>query len=306
VPPLGGFFSKDALLTELEHSHVGALIVLLGAAVLTAAYAARAWLGTFLGRARSAEAWAAEEAGPGLLAPMALLAAGAVGLGLLALPPGEAWWARTLDVPEMRPFSWWTAALSFVLALAGVGWAVRAHRWWSPVADGSPLPRALRPPTEAWLGLVASADAVGRGVVRLARALDRLEHRRPARVVGRGVRAGAVGAAGIDRAAWTRITRGGVADVVLLLAERLAGFDVHALARASLEGAARAGRRLGGWTVGSDRSGIDRAIDTLTQGFRAAARGLTRLQTGLVHQYYALAAAGTALLLVYAFFIVGR
>jgi NADH-quinone oxidoreductase subunit L len=93
VPPLAGFFSKDAVLDAAEHAAAGGApvpqwtgwLVFASAALtvlVTAAYATRVWLRAFFGRAVKAshEAPDPRMAGPLVLLAVLTLALGAVGL----------------------------------------------------------------------------------------------------------------------------------------------------------------------------------------------------------------------------------
>jgi NADH-quinone oxidoreductase subunit L len=83
---LSGYFAKDAILvTASEQGR--ALVYWIGvfAALLSALYIGRLVVLSFLGEPRSEEARAAHESPPIMLVPVAVLALGAIGLGLLAL-----------------------------------------------------------------------------------------------------------------------------------------------------------------------------------------------------------------------------
>jgi len=88
VPPLAGFFAKDALLEVANHTGREVVFVLgTIAAFLTAFYIGRMICLTFLGRARSEAAEHAHESQPVMLVPLALLAVGVVVVGILQLNP---------------------------------------------------------------------------------------------------------------------------------------------------------------------------------------------------------------------------
>jgi NADH-quinone oxidoreductase subunit L len=91
VPPLAGFFAKDALLEVANHTGREVVFVLgTIAAFLTAFYIGRMICMTFLGRARSDAADHAHESQPVMLAPLVLLAIGVVVVGILQLSPDGA------------------------------------------------------------------------------------------------------------------------------------------------------------------------------------------------------------------------
>jgi NADH-quinone oxidoreductase subunit L len=88
VPPLAGFFAKDAVLEIANHSGRTALWLLgtLGA-VLSALYIGRVLFLTFLGQPRSDAAEHAHESSPLMTIPLVLLAAGTVLAGVLNVTP---------------------------------------------------------------------------------------------------------------------------------------------------------------------------------------------------------------------------
>jgi NADH-quinone oxidoreductase subunit L len=88
VPPLAGFFAKDALLEVANHTGRETVFVLGSiAAFLTAFYIGRMICMTFLGRARSDAAEHAHESQLVMLVPLVLLAIGVVVVGILQLSP---------------------------------------------------------------------------------------------------------------------------------------------------------------------------------------------------------------------------
>jgi NADH-quinone oxidoreductase subunit L len=124
LPPTSGFFSKDAIVAATAHAATGgtspvpaatAWLVLIGillTAVLTAAYATRAWLRAFFGQPTQTPA--GREASPVLLWPLAALAAPALLLGF-----GGSFF-EGLDLA--------TASLSLLLAMVGVAVAFGGWR----------------------------------------------------------------------------------------------------------------------------------------------------------------------------------
>src|SRR3954462_12444988 len=88
VPPLAGFFAKDALLEVANHTS-REVVYVLGtiAAFATAFYIGRMICMTFLGRAGSDRAEHAHESPWVMVAPLVLLAIGVVGVGVLQLNP---------------------------------------------------------------------------------------------------------------------------------------------------------------------------------------------------------------------------
>jgi NADH-quinone oxidoreductase subunit L len=91
VPPLAGFFAKDALLEVANHTGREVVFVLgTIAAFLTAFYIGRMICMTFLGRERSEAAEHAHESQLVMLVPLILLAVGVVVVGILQLNPDGA------------------------------------------------------------------------------------------------------------------------------------------------------------------------------------------------------------------------
>ncbi len=137
LPPTSGFFSKDAIIAVAEHAASGdpspvavstAWIVLIGlllTVLLTAAYATRAWLRTFLGPSVTN----APEAPPVMTAPLVALSIPALLLGF-----GGLWWV------ELRP-EWSSALLSVVLASLG---AVVTYVAWRADPTRDPIVRLGR------------------------------------------------------------------------------------------------------------------------------------------------------------------
>lgn len=135
LPPLSGFFSKEAVLGAAYEQASGhgegstwvGWLVLVSALLtvgLTAAYATRLWLRTFFGAAR--EPGRPEAVSPLMLGSLAVLAVPTVVLGVIGLR--SAWLPAWLGAPEttLRPEAL-TTALSMVLSIAGI--AVVALLW---------------------------------------------------------------------------------------------------------------------------------------------------------------------------------
>ncbi|MEA2581632.1 MAG: NADH-quinone oxidoreductase subunit [Actinomycetota bacterium] len=88
VPPLAGFFAKDAILEIANHTGRIAVYVLgTFAALLSAAYIGRLVFLTFFGEPRSQEAEHAHESPPVMWVPLAVLAVGAAFAGWLNFTP---------------------------------------------------------------------------------------------------------------------------------------------------------------------------------------------------------------------------
>lgn len=85
LPPLSGFFSKEHVLSGIYDTRGQTVLFIVGllTALLTAAYATRAWLRTFFGRTRT-EDLHAHDPGGWMLWPLVVLAVPTVGFGLFA------------------------------------------------------------------------------------------------------------------------------------------------------------------------------------------------------------------------------
>jgi NADH-quinone oxidoreductase subunit L len=159
VPPLGGFWSKEAVLTAAEEaahngSWAGWLVLLtgLGTSLLTGIYAGRAWSIVALGSAAEAlpasgdaeteephetlapgqdAALHATGSGPrphrlpaAMMLPLYLLAVPTLGFGLVLIDPPELLGAVHVDLV--------TGVTGAMLSLAGLGWALSAPRLGAP------------------------------------------------------------------------------------------------------------------------------------------------------------------------------
>ena len=260
VPPLAGFWSKDAIIAAaLDSAAAGVLVPLaLAATVLTGVYVARTlrllWGGTAdHPAARPASGSAAVAMG----APLAVLVAlaAAFGLGLPSLD-------RLLGAHAEQ------ATVAVVLGLAGaaaglgVGWLLPADRLLGP----------LTLPARDGFRVGGGFDhLVVRPAFALARALDGLDGAIHRGVLGVGREAIGVARVGSRVDAWVH---GGVVGV----------------GRASLALAAAA-RRL-------DENGIDRLIADLVVAVRNLGVRARGLQTGLVHRELMVAAAATVVVVV--------
>jgi NADH-quinone oxidoreductase subunit L len=223
LPPTSGFFSKEAVLVAAEHTArgegagpvapwVGQTVYVVGlvTVAVTAAYAARLWLRTFFGPARTTAVHPHEVTGA-MRWPLVALAVPAGLLGFLGLASwgipgvtgrGEGGWFAYLPrreaafltpgevpgagfVPELG-----TSALSTGLALTGL---VLAYALWrrDRAADPARALGALRRPFEAAFGVDALYHAL---VVRPARRLARAVVAVDGQVVAGAVRGSGRGA----------------------------------------------------------------------------------------------------------------
>jgi NADH:ubiquinone oxidoreductase subunit 5 (subunit L)/multisubunit Na+/H+ antiporter MnhA subunit len=184
----------------------------------------------------------------------------------------------TRRLPRATPFPLW--ALTALAAALGV-LALPGPASWSRRLVGAPA----EPAPAAWeLGLSAG--------VALAAAVGAWWYSSRRVPVPRAAAGWAKGWLGLERAAHLL-----VAGPVLGLARALAVFDDHVVdgtvrrtARVGLA-AAHLARRL-------DDGGIDAAVGAVASGARRLGRWARRPQTGLLHQYYAQAAAGFCVLIL--------
>lgn len=135
LPPLAGFFSKDSILAVLadasSHSSYGnqfTILLVIGffTAFLTAVYTSKAYYLTFHGDTfvpPEAEGHAHEACGL-MLAPMGLLAIGALLAGVLLGPTHllTDYLTKTpaLHLEEVHPHAWWVLVASALVAISGV------------------------------------------------------------------------------------------------------------------------------------------------------------------------------------------
>lgn len=158
VPPLSGFFSKDAIIAASFASPYAVVLgpLALAGALLSAIYVARAirllWRGEGEGSSVAGTGWM----GAGLAALVVLAAALGVAEGPIARLVGE-------DIPRNLP----AAGLGLTLALGGLllGWVVPAGRLLGP----------LREPAEGGFRLGGFDGLVARPALALARAADGLD-----------------------------------------------------------------------------------------------------------------------------------
>lgn len=288
VPPLGGAFSKEAILAAaVDYSPwVGAGVFLTG--FMSAFYAARLFTLAFGSMEGDPGGSAVGEGhappGPGdsrstargLLGgevwSMGLLACASILMGLVRVP---AVWReleqRTVAREAAEPL--WQLAVS-LLAIAVAFTIVRVlHR------RGRLLSLGLAPDTQArvadWFGAPFLAR---RGIAEPTFAFAVLLRRLDDRVID-------VGVWGIARAALRSAGR------LRALDERIVDGAVRGVAWATMRGAA-------GSRAADDR-GIDGAVEWIARASWWSGRQVRRLQTGLAHQYYVVVAVGFVLVLVF-------
>ncbi|MGW7357993.1 NADH-quinone oxidoreductase subunit 5 family protein [Streptomyces sp. NPDC054802] len=166
------------------------------------------------------------------------------------------------------------AATLGVLALPGVARALRS----AVGTPGEPAPHLWELTLSAAVALAAAALVWWRGP-------------RPAPVPG-AVRRWAAGWLGLERAAHLLVAR-----PVMALARTLAVFDDRVVDGAVRQ-AARGGLASARLARRADDSGIDALVSAVAAGARRLGGLARRPQTGLLHQYYAQAAVGFAVLVL--------
>ncbi|GAA4902995.1 proton-conducting transporter membrane subunit [Streptomonospora salina] len=230
APPLSVWVAKDQILTMALSESPALYAVGSAAAALSAAYAAKAlftvWMRPAAGTADPGRGRAPARLSPAFVLPLPFLAAAAVGLAAVAIPPIATWWRRLLDATdEHSPYVWETAvsaALSVgVIAAVGavVAWSLQrrmkaaavprtaaawAADWFG--AERIAIGAAAAPTMALARGLAAFDDRVVAGTVRAAAAAadaaSRLTDARLEASLARAVGAVARGARTLGR--WTR------------------------------------------------------------------------------------------------------
>lgn len=272
VPPLGGARSKEEILAAAAHHSAWLAVGVLLAGFLSTVYAGRlAVLAYGPGRDDLTGA------GPTAVerAAIAALAVVTVGLSAMWLPGAgdaiERATGGTLAAGEAWELP--MTMLLLVLAVAVVGVATHTGRLLVL------LPRGLATMAAGWFGLPTVARVLVDTVLGLGRFLARVDDR----VIDAGVRGAATLAAAFSRA-------------VSWWGER--GVDGAVLAVAGGAVAVAGASRL------ADERAVDGAVEGVARGTGAAGRQSRRLQNGLSHHYYVVAAAG--LLAVVAVAALGR
>jgi len=209
LPPLAGFWSKDAILAAAEEAGgwVPILVYATGLAtvVVTAWYATRLWLRTFFGAPRSTGAEHGHEPPPAMLWPVVLLAIPSALLGFAAfadvlgdrltgqpaLPPGVAVGEVGVELVHLGP-ALVPPLLGLALGVLGA-WAVWRR---DPAADPARVLGPARPVFANAFYLDAVQDAL---VVRPVYALARLTRRADESIVDGAVEGTGRGTVGVGR-----------------------------------------------------------------------------------------------------------
>lgn len=263
-------------MAEVKEASQAAFLLLMLVSFVTALYAGRAWFGAFMGAPGSAAARQAKESAALLWLPGLVLALLALGLGAVLTKVLASWWHGALAAAAPPPASTIDVTVAVAVIVAGALAALVLHRR-DRLDHARDLAGArLGAAAADWLGAVYVLDLIGGRVIRLAHAIDRVEQAEPA-------------------------THAGLA--IARFARAVGRFDAEGVDRVTAGAAGRVTTLFAGLSQLADRRLWEGAIARLDQGLHATAGGLSRMQTGLLHQYYALAAAGVALLFVYAFIV---
>jgi len=268
IPPLGGAWSKEAVMTAAIEASAALGVAAVAAGFLSALYAARLQLLAF--------GWG--ESPPRVRRPTSteLVALGTLAMATLALGvlwiPGVPASLQTLtggDIPAGSPWEFVIA----VSAVAGGVLAVLLLDRRGRLLDLGLAP-SLRAGVEDWLTLPRLTSAlVVAPTLRLSLALARADDR----VIDAGVRASAR-----------------TARLVSSLVDRWVEFSIDGVVRTV---AAATLRTAEGSRVADD-AGVDRAIEATGRGIGIAGHQSRRLQTGQTHHYFVIVAVGLGLIAV--------
>ena len=287
VPPLGGAWTKEAIVAAAAEKGTVLAVGVALAGALSAAYATRLHLLAF-GRGGPAEA-----PGPTSVetAAVAVLAIGTVGLSVLWLP-GSAERLEEITGGRIAEESLALTATGIAAVIAGfLGGRALARR---PVA----VPAVLAD----WLGLPAATRwLVVDPALAIARALAAFD----GRIIDVGVRAAAWLGDALGRLLARRDTLTIDAAVEWIgraatgIAAGWSRTDDRVLDRA-VEGLATGVGAAGRLATRTDDRVLDRAVEGLATGVGAAGRLARRTQTGMAHHYLLLIAGGVAVLALFA------
>ena len=279
VPPLGGAWTKDAVVAAAMKDQVvdGALTLLAG--FLSALYATRLGLLAYgpphltgdRARPEVTRDRHVHRPPPVEVVAVGVLAALSLALGALWVP-GSAHVVERVTGLMVTEGALWQLALSVTLLVVGAGIVVADLRAGRGASFG--LADRHRAAIGEWFGLGTATKTV---VVDPFLALARLAARFDDRVVDAGVRGAVAFATFVSRLSsrWAELGIDGA---------------VRAIAGGTLRGADAS-------RVADDR-GVDGAVEGLADGVGIAGRRSRSLQTGLAHHYYLIMAIGIAVLAV--------
>lgn len=262
VPPLGGAWTKEAVVSAAFEADPGIGVLALTSGLLTAFYAARLHLLAF-GRDRTRTG---RKPRGGESAGMVVLAVYTVLLAALWLPGAE----RSVEAavpgrefPHPEAWGFW-AAVGAIAVAAILAWFLRRRS----LLFAAGIPEKVRAAAADWIGIPTLARAaVGRPTLALARMLATFDDR----VIDAGVRGAVAAGRALSRA-------------LALWGERGIEGVVWGLVGATLS-TARGSRAV-------DDGAVDGAVEGAAWAVGLAGRWSRRLQTGMAHHYYIIVAAG--------------
>ncbi len=203
APPLSIWVAKDEILTMALSESPALYAVGLAAAALSAAYAAKAlftvWMRPATDAADRSHGRAPVRLSSTFVLPLPFLAAAAVGLAAVAVPPMTTWWRHLLDTTGEHSPHVWEMAVSAALsvgAIAAVGWVLRRRM------SAAAIPHTAAAWGTDWLALERIAvGAAAAPTMALARGLAAFDDR----VVATTVHAAAATADAASRMTDTRL-----------------------------------------------------------------------------------------------------
>ena len=292
VPPLGGAYSKEAILAAAAELGPGLALGVLAASVLSALYAGRLFVLTFgLGRVAPPASRHVPQASLAEVTAMAALALASIALGLLWLPGGAALIEQIAGGRLAAAEPWELAASVGAIAVAAALVWMLAQRD-ALVTLG--LPERRRESIAAWFGIPRAAHTFGVvPVLAMARQLAAFDNR----VVDAGVHAAVRVARFVSRgfAWWGERSIDGIVTAVAWVAAttgRVARSTddrgVDGLVRAFVWATVATGRL----SRTTDDRGLDVAVEGLARQVGVVGLQSRRLQTGFAHHYYVIIAVG--------------
>ncbi|MGK2850339.1 MAG: NADH-quinone oxidoreductase subunit 5 family protein [Candidatus Limnocylindrales bacterium] len=276
LPPLGGAWSKEAIVAAAVETSVALGIATFAAGFLSALYVGRFQLlafgpddgGSGNGSRQLRRPTATE------LAALAVLAATTIGLAILWLP-GTSDIVVDLTGGELTTGSAWEFFVAVGLLLLA-GFVVLLLDRRDRLLDLG-VPPALQAAVGDWFSLPRATSAlVVAPTLRLSAALGRADDR----VVDAGVRAAAR-----------------IAQLVSSLVARRVEFSIDGVVGAT----AAVTMRTAAASRRADDAGVDGAVEATGRGVGLAGRHSRRLQTGQSHHYFVIVAVGLVLIAVILF-----